>query len=224
MFIHYPTKVQHIVKLGGFILTERRSGTHILREYSLPLASGHQKGGIPIAHTHELPRLFEGIFSYCDDPVKVIGRLKCVVLQRRDMLRRAISNMIMNQTHQETSLKAKKRKPDYNFAAILDCLYESRMDFRTVNVYLSYYKCSRLFVSYEELCEDLNATVGKILDFLGIEQIRDVSFADVPIQKQADEITEAFVEQFCKDIGNISLTEMWQQIFRADKDKMPFNI
>ena len=185
----------------GILLTEHRSGTHILRDYALPKASPTSK--FCHRHINGVPYMFD-VFLKHPDSMQILKK-KWVVLTREDGLRRAISNVTADQTRAFTFLQRKQKEPEYDFEKILDYLHKNYLETQTAKMYLSHYECSTFFTTYEELCADLNGTVGKILDFLGIEQVNQVSLADSPFKKQADATTEAFVQRFLEDLRHASL-------------------
>ena len=86
----------------SIIITEHRSGTHIIRRYALPKASPASK--FYYSHANNVPYMFY-VFLTLPDPMKVIKK-KWVVVTREDALRRAISNVIADQTRAFTSLQA----------------------------------------------------------------------------------------------------------------------
>lgn len=195
--------VDAINNAKGIIITEPRSGTHLLRGYALRQAAPYSY--FFYKHTHSVPSLFHIFHNHAS--IAEIEKIKCVLLTRKDVLRRAISHLRCNQTGQHSSRDPAPKKDisEYNFESILHHLHRNWVATESTIMYLSHYRCPTLHVTYEEMCADLNGTVGKILDFVGIEQVNDVSLENSPIKKQANEITEVFVEQFNKDIGNISL-------------------
>lgn len=200
-FNRVKQEMRDAVNDDGMIITEHRSGTHLIKYYALPKAAPASK--FYYSHANNVPHMFY-VFLKLPDPIEAIKK-KWVVLTREDALRRAVSNVIADQTRAFTSQARKQKEPEYDFEKILDYLHKNYLETQTAKMYLSHYECSTFFTTYEELCADLNGTVGKILDFLGIEQVNDVLLADSPFKKQADATTEAFVQRFLEDLRHASL-------------------
>lgn len=200
-FNRVKQEMRDAVNDDGMIITEHRSGTHILSHYALKAAAPASK--FYYSHANNVPYMFY-VFLTLPDPIEAIKK-KWVVVTREDGLRRAISNVIADQTRAFTSLQRKQKEPEYDFEKILHYLHKNYLETETAKTYLSHYECSTLFTTYEELCADLNGTVGKILDFLGIEQVNDVSLADSPFKKQADATTEEYIQRFLEDLRHASL-------------------
>ena len=207
--------IKRMIDSGSLLITVPRSGTHLLNRYAIPEATGGKH--IPITHTHPVHKIFSGFDLIFEDPLIETEKIKCVLVTREDIFRRAISNHILHYTRQDTSLDTREKEPVYNFKKILEYLYTGWSSVKTTKTVLSHYRCPVLNVTYEELCADLNATVGKILDFVGIAQVNKVSLEDAPFKKQADATTEEYVQRFLEDIGHVPLDVVWKTIFRTDK-------
>ena len=202
-FMRRIEETENAINAEGIFITEKRSGTHLLRGYGIRQAAPTSR--FLYRHTQHVPEIFYVFLNSLEDPIPAIKKMKWVVVTREDALRRAISNMISDQTKQHSSLQPKKRESGYDFGFILHHLHRNWVVTQTAKMYLSHHRCPVLNVTYEELCADLNATVGKILDFVGIAQANKVSLEDAPFKKQADATTEEYVQRFYNDIGNIPL-------------------
>ena len=200
-FNRVKQEMRDAINADGIIITEHRSGTHIINHYALKAAAPASK--FYYSHANNVPHMFY-VFLTLPNPIEAIKK-KWVVVTREDALRRTISNVIADQTKAFTSLQPKKRESEYDFEKILLYLHKNYLETQTAKMYLSHYECPTLFTTYEELCADLNGTVGKILDFLGIEQVCDVSLEVSPFKKQADATTEEYIQRFLEDLRHASL-------------------
>lgn len=216
-FIQRIEETENAINAEGIFITEKRSGTHLLRGYGIRQAAPTSR--FLHRHTHHVPEIFHVFLNSLEDPIAAIEKIKWVVVTREDVLRRAISHMICNQTGQYSSQDPQKGIPEYDYKSILHYLHLNWVATKTAKMYLSHYRCPVLNVTYEELCADLNATVGKILDFVGIAQVNKVSLEDAPFKKQADATTEEYVQRFYNDIGNIPLKYLRDYAIKGEANK-----
>lgn len=126
-----------------------------------------------------------------------------IYLTRKDRIRQAISLWKSSQTDiwgwfaPEIVNYPKELK--YSFIGILKCLREINQDNRAWENFFKSHKITPLRLEYETFITDLRKTIKDILDFIGVEQPKNLTRLKFYNQKMADEISEEWYQRFLKD-------------------------
>lgn len=125
-------------------------------------------------------------------------RLRCVHLTREDKVRQAISKARAMQTNQWVVDPEKRAAGEAAFdpALIEQCLLSAT---RAEALWAGFFQrngIEPLCVTYEDLCVDYAATVGRVLDFLRIRPPRRFTLGAPTTVRQADATTEEWVARF----------------------------
>jgi LPS sulfotransferase NodH len=81
-------------------------------------------------------------------------------------------------------------------ALIEHCLESARLSEQTWREFFQRNQVAPLAITYEELCTDYDGTVTRVLDFLRIKPPRNFSVGPPRTVRQADAVTEEWVERF----------------------------
>ena len=125
-------------------------------------------------------------------------RLRFVRVIRRHKLRQALSTARALQTGLWKVQKGKTalREPQFDPELIEQCLKEAE---RQENLWQSFFQrigVDPFHVEYEKLCDNYEATVRAVLDFLHISLPRNVRIGPARTVRQADEISRNWEERF----------------------------
>jgi LPS sulfotransferase NodH len=125
-------------------------------------------------------------------------RLRFVHVVRRNKLRQALSTARALQTGlwKVQKGKAPLREPQFDPELIEQCLKEAE---RQENLWEDFFQrigVEPFRVEYERLCEDYEATIRAVLDFLRISLPRNARIAPARTIRQADEISRIWEERF----------------------------
>jgi LPS sulfotransferase NodH len=125
-------------------------------------------------------------------------RLRFVHVVRRDKLRQALSTARALQTGLWKVQKGKTvlREPQFDAELIKQCLREAERQEKLWQSFFQRIGVDPFHVEYEKLCEDYEATIRAILDFLGISLPRDARIGPPKTVRQADEISRIWEERF----------------------------
>ena len=125
-------------------------------------------------------------------------RLRCVQLTRDDKLRQAVSKARAMQTDRWVVAPDKGGAGEEKFDPdlIRHCLDSSRNAEQTWTGFFQRNGIGPLAITYEDLCSDYPATVGRVLDFLHIRPPRRFSLGRPRTVQQADATTEEWVTQY----------------------------
>jgi trehalose 2-sulfotransferase len=150
------------------------------------LAAHHERGSLSLAE--RLDRLFPN--------------LRYVWITRRDKVRQAVSLAKASQSRQWRVLSADPQcsnAVDYNFRVVdlalrwivdEECAWED---------YFTHAGIAPFTVVYEDLSRDYESTVGRLLDHLDIDLPSEYVFPPPRLHKQADAISEEWVERYNRD-------------------------
>jgi len=125
-------------------------------------------------------------------------RLKFVHVIRRHKLRQALSKARAHQTGlwKVQEGKTVKREPQFDAELIEQCLQQSeeqeklwKRSFRRIGV-------DPLRIEYENLCEDYEANIRRVLDFLQISLPRRARIGPPVTIRQADDLSRAWEKRF----------------------------
>ena len=125
-------------------------------------------------------------------------RLRCIQLTREDKLRQAISKARAMQTDLWVPDPEKNTlgEPRFDPELIAHCLLSAR---RSEEMWADFFQRNEiepLTITYEDLCSNYPAAVGRVLDFLRVRPPRDFCLGPPTTVRQADAITEEWIKQY----------------------------
>jgi LPS sulfotransferase NodH len=125
-------------------------------------------------------------------------RLKFVHAFRRHKLRQALSKARAHQTGlwKVQEGKTVQREPQFDVELIEQCLKESEQQEKLWERFFQKIEIDPLRVEYENLCEDYDANIHRVLDFLEISLPRRTRIGPPVTVRQADDISRAWEERF----------------------------
>lgn len=187
-----PALVKRILDEG---LRTYSSLKHLPLERYLELLMRHRTSPNGVfgtkVHYHQITGLLERrveLDELLDEP-------KYLQILRRDHLRQAISHLRAEQTNQWSAGKEAEAEPRYDFEALRRKLTGIGVREEEWNRYFAARGIEPFRTTYEELIADFEGTIRAILDFLEIDH-GGVDIGAPPMQKQADELTEEWVERY----------------------------
>jgi LPS sulfotransferase NodH len=122
--------------------------------------------------------------------------LKYISLRRRDFTRQGISLARAAQTNSYNSDMQPEKDPIYNFYQILQCIREVRVDAKGWETYFYQRGIEPFRIIYEDFVADQMGTLKHVLEFLEIAIPQDFQIPAIPLKKQADSISDMWVEKF----------------------------
>ena len=125
-------------------------------------------------------------------------RLKFVHVFRRHKLRQALSKARAHQTGlwKVQEGKTVQREPQFDVELIEQCLKESEQQEKLWDRFFQRIEIDPLRVEYENLCEDYEANIHRVLGFLQISLPRRTRIGPPVTVRQADDISRAWEERF----------------------------
>ena len=125
-------------------------------------------------------------------------RLKFVHVLRRHKVRQALSKARAHQTGlwKVQEGKTVQREPQFDVELIEQCLKESEQQEKLWERFFQRIEIDPLRVEYENLCEDYEANIHRVLDFLQISLPRCTRIGPPVTVRQADDISRAWEERF----------------------------
>jgi trehalose 2-sulfotransferase len=125
-------------------------------------------------------------------------RLQFVHISRRNKLRQALSKARAVQTDlwKVQEGKSVSGDPQFDAALIEQCLEEGAHQEKIWERFFQQTGIKPFRVEYEQLCEDYEATIQGVLNFLQISLPRRVRIGPPVTIRQADEISRAWEERF----------------------------
>jgi LPS sulfotransferase NodH len=125
-------------------------------------------------------------------------RLRFVRIMRRHKLRQALSTARALQTGlwKVQEGKASLRPPEFDPDLIEQSLHEAERQETIWDDFFRRAGVKAFQVEYEELCEDYEAIIGAVLNFLRIRLPRDARVGPPVTTRQADEISRVWEERF----------------------------
>jgi LPS sulfotransferase NodH len=117
---------------------------------------------------------------------------KYISITRRNVLRQAISAAKAAQTMAWTSKEEERKHARFNYFAILKNVIITMREIEWWDKFFVRHGIKPLRLVYEELDEDYEGTMRKVVNFLGVGG----SIPPPPLKKQADGQTEEWVEEF----------------------------
>jgi LPS sulfotransferase NodH len=122
--------------------------------------------------------------------------LKYISLRRRDSLRQGISLARAVQTNAYNSKMQPTSAPVYNFYQIMQCVREVCVDAKGWETYFQERGIEPFRVVYEDFVMTQRETVKGILEYLELEFPADFQITLHPQTKQADALSEQWVEKY----------------------------
>jgi LPS sulfotransferase NodH len=125
-------------------------------------------------------------------------RLKFVHVFRRHKLRQALSKARAHQTGlwKVQEGKTVQREPQFDVELIEQCLKESEQQEKLWERFFQRIEIDPLRVEYENLCEDYEANIHRVLGFFQISLPRRTRIGPPVTVRQADDISRAWEERF----------------------------
>jgi LPS sulfotransferase NodH len=117
---------------------------------------------------------------------------KYISITRRNVLRQAISAAKAAQTMAWTSHLEQQKQARFNYFAVLKNIIITLREIEWWDRFFNRHGIKPLRVVYEDLDEDYEGTLRKVVNFLGVEG----TIPPPPLKKQADGQTDAWVEEF----------------------------
>jgi trehalose 2-sulfotransferase len=125
-------------------------------------------------------------------------RLEYVFIQRRDKIRQAVSLARATQTNQWIWDHPLEREPQYNYDQLWACLREIRLQEKGWETYFMERGLQPLRVIYEELVADPEPVIRGVFTHLKIKLPADFQMPAPRIQKQADQLSDEWVDRFTR--------------------------
>jgi LPS sulfotransferase NodH len=122
--------------------------------------------------------------------------LKYISLTRRDVERQGISLARAAQTDSYNSDLPPTKEPVYNFFQISQCTREVRVQAKGWETYFHNRGIEPFRVVYEDLVADQEGILRGVLKFLGIAIPAEFRVPETHLKKQADALTDLWVEKF----------------------------
>jgi LPS sulfotransferase NodH len=134
----------------------------------------------------------------------VFPNLSYIWITRRDKVRQAVSHIKALQTNiwwltdqpPVPAEEPKKNTPSFHFEAIERFVGYIEVDEQAWQDYFHTHAITPLVVVYEELVQSYDATTRQVLEYLHIPTPTDLVMAEPRMKKQADTISEEWVERY----------------------------
>jgi trehalose 2-sulfotransferase len=127
-----------------------------------------------------------------DHVTTLLPDAKYISITRRNVLRQAISAAKAAQTMAWTSHLEQQKPARFNYYAILKNIVVTIREIEWWDTFFARHGIKPLRVVYEDLDDDYEGTMRKVITFLGVE----ATIPPPPLKKQADSQTDAWVEEF----------------------------
>lgn len=125
---------------------------------------------------------------------------RCVYLTRRDVVRQAISLTRMRQTRQWSADVRSRKSAQYCFNAILDAHAMIVRHQAEWEGYFEDHAIQPYRIVYEDFVATYEETLKSTLNFLGVPNAHSVAIAPPPLKKQADSMTEEWLDRYREDL------------------------
>jgi LPS sulfotransferase NodH len=122
--------------------------------------------------------------------------LKYIHLRRKDVERQGISLARAAQTDSYNSDMPEQDAPVYNYHQIWQCIREVRVQDKGWKTYFHNQGIEPFVVIYEELAADRARILKGVLESLGVSLPLDFQVPETHLKKQADSLTDEWVEKF----------------------------
>lgn len=186
--------------------TENAFVTTYLRALAKETATPNGVFGVKVMLDRDVRPFFEGLRevhgSLSDAQLlrATFADLRFVYLTRRDKVRQAVSFMRAQQTGvwERYNGEAKPETPrlEFDFAALNQTVHDLTLCEARWQYLFSALGVAPYTVVYEDYVPRPEAAVREILDFLGLEPPADWSLSELPMQRLADEVSDAWVERY----------------------------
>jgi len=147
-----------------------------------------------------LPQFSEPRRSLHSLLTELFPNLKLLWLTRRNKVRQAASWWRAMQSNEWARSKGDSSIPElslhYSFAAIDQLATESLLREAAWQEYFLQWQVTPLTLVYEDFIEDQAGTVRRIVDFLGIQDSYVLPAAAITLVKQADQVSEDWVQRY----------------------------
>ena len=124
--------------------------------------------------------------------------LKYILIERRDVIRQSVSLSRASQTNAFNAAAKETAPPIYNYHHLWQCSREIRIQAQGWRTYFQTRGIQPFTVIYEELVADREKFISGALDFLGIAIPDDFQFPETHLKKQADGLSDEWVEKFTR--------------------------
>ena len=125
-----------------------------------------------------------------------------VYITRRDQVRQAVSFARATQTEQWASDHPEPDvKPVYHRDQIQRMLEWIKRDEGSWELYFAHHSISPLPIVYEDFVESVEQTVLRVMDHIGIDRPGGFQLKPPTIERQADELSDEWVERFLSTSG-----------------------
>jgi len=124
--------------------------------------------------------------------------LRYIYLRRRDIERQGVSLARAAQTDAYNSDMLEKAQPVYDYHLISQCTREVRVQDKGWKTYFYHRGIEPFQVIYEELVADRARILRAVLEFLGVSIPPDFQIPETHLKKQADSLSDEWVEKFCR--------------------------
>lgn len=133
---------------------------------------------------------------------KLLPELHFVFLVRRDLLGQALSWSRAIQTVQYRHNQKPQANPNYDASHIMKCLHDiARLNARW-EVYFAANGISPLKLVYEDILADPQDGVDAVARLVGLQTSPPVDMAKITLQRQSDELSGQWRQQFLLEAGN----------------------
>jgi LPS sulfotransferase NodH len=122
--------------------------------------------------------------------------LKYILVERRDIIRQGVSLSRASQTNAFNSEYKEQKPPSYNYHHLWQCIREIRIQAKGWETFFHNREVQPFRVVYEDLVEDRARFVRGALTFLGISMPTDFKVPETHLKKQADSLSDEWVEKF----------------------------
>ena len=146
------------------------------------------------AHLIDLA-LLTGSASPAEAAAALFGEPRCLWVRREDRVRQAVSLWRAMQTQSWRS-EAAEREPRYSFAALRHLTGALEADDAAWERFFATSGLSVLKVGYGELVRDLQGTLDRALDHIGVPHPRGDLDCTPPMRRQSDDLSDAWVAAY----------------------------
>ena len=131
---------------------------------------------------------------------RAFPNLHYVWLTRRNKLRQAVSHVRATQTgvwiKDQQPGDSPTKGPEFDLAALDRAVQETVMQEAAWQEMMSGAGISPVVVVYEDFVTSIQETVKSILEFLGVSTPSELDLSGINMQKQADELSDEWVERY----------------------------
>ena len=136
-----------------------------------------------------------GFASPADAVAELFGEPPCLWVRRDDPVRQAVSLWRAMQTQSWRS-EADEREPRYSFAALRHLTGALEADDAAWERFFADSGLPVLEIGYGELARDLEGTLDRALDHIGVPRVRGDHDRTPPMRRQSDELSDAWVAAY----------------------------